>query len=170
MFGIKFANTTPDIAAEGLRAVINDQLSRNFYHSGYYDDPISMANMNAMRSGPWLSTVIEESGNTFKLRAVVKSSETYGTIGDLIAMLCGLDDYPLMDDEQFTILIHNELMEYLARTYPGDDSGDLAMFLYENGNEAPYLESGMSLYIPDEDSLIAEWRETHPLDSEDSDN
>jgi len=160
-----FDNTTPDVSALGLRAVINDQIARNVWHSGQYDNDVSLANHRALTRGPFLSTVIMPKGDTFVLRPVVKSSETYGSIGDLIAMLHGLDGYPLIDDEIHSDLVYEETLSYLERSYSDiEDTGGLLTFMHENNAEI-CLESGMSIYIENEDELVSEFRTLHKLDA-----
>lgn len=158
-----FANTTPDIATQGIRAVINDQIARNVWSNGGFDDAVSLANYRALARTPWLSTVIEPRGDTFVLRAVVKSSPAYGTLGDLLNLLHGLDDYPLIDDEVHGDLVHETVTDHLSTYYPALDTDALLAFIYENSNEAPYLEGSMSVYIPEEDDLIAEFKTVHGL-------
>jgi len=162
-----FANTTPDVAAQGVRATINDQLGRVAWFNGGYDDAIMLANHRALSRSPWLSTVIEQHGDTFKLRPVVKSSPAYGSIGDLIALLHGLDDYPLIDDEVHSDLVHETVRDYLSSFYSDiEDTARLLSFIYENSDESPYLEGNMSVYIPNEESLVAEYRAAQPADND----
>lgn len=158
-----FANTTPDIAALGIRATINNQLSRHFWHNGAYDEAVLLANHRALSRSPYLSTVIMPKGDTFVLRPVVKSSPAYGSIGDLVQLLRGLDDYPLMSDDVHSDLVHETVSAYVSQTYPDiEDSAALVSYIYENDEEGPYLEGMMTVYIPNESELVTEYRATLP--------